>query len=152
MVCTSDFYLFFSYIQDKSYRLKIKLSASQILLTWLLRNTLGRLRLRCSSNCSSSNTYYSTSTACRGRSFLFQHRPIEGVVVLVIQSTEQNAEQLAKVHIVGSFFEPQSSAIVQVHGEFCWEALEATKLDKIIFQIRSTTLRDSTVKHLIQTW
>ncbi|RNA05858.1 hypothetical protein BpHYR1_033557 [Brachionus plicatilis] len=44
---------------------------------------------------------------------LLKHCPVKCVVVLVVQRSEQNAEQLAQVHVVGTFFEPQAAAIVQ---------------------------------------
>ena len=50
-------------------------------------------------------------------SLLLQHRPVEGVVVLVVEGAEEDSEELAQVHVVGAFLEPQPAAVVQVHGE-----------------------------------
>ena len=36
---------------------------------------------------------------------------------------EQDAEQLAKVHVVRGLFKAQTAAVVQIHGELCWETL-----------------------------
>ncbi len=60
----------------------------------------------------------------RGGRLLLQHGPVERVVVLVVERAEQDAEQLAKVHVVGRLFEPQAAAVVQVHGELGGETLE----------------------------
>lgn len=37
---------------------------------------------------------------------------------------EENTEQLAQVHVVWSLFEAQTTAVVQIHGKLCWEALK----------------------------
>lgn len=37
---------------------------------------------------------------------------------------EQNAEQLTQVHVVWSLLKAQATAVVQVHGKLCWEALQ----------------------------
>ena len=43
-----------------------------------------------------------------------------------LQAPEENAEQLTQVHVVRRLLEPQPTAVVQVHGELCWETLETT--------------------------
>lgn len=60
----------------------------------------------------------------RGRCLLLKHRPIECVVILMIQSSEQDTEQLSQVHIVWRFFKPQTSAVIQIHSEFGGITLE----------------------------
>ena len=55
---------------------------------------------------------------------LLQQRPVECVVVLVVESAEQNAEKLAQIHVVGRLVESQTAAVVQIHGEFGWETLQ----------------------------
>lgn len=42
---------------------------------------------------------------------------------------EQNAEQLTQVHVVWSLFKAQATAVVQVHGKLCWEALHTFTAD-----------------------
>ena len=59
-----------------------------------------------------------------GGSFLFQHGPIERVVVLVVQRTEKNAEQLSQIHVIGLLFEAQSTTVIQIHRKFCWKTLQ----------------------------
>ena len=58
---------------------------------------------------------------CSG--FLLQHRPVERVVVLVVERPEEDPVELAEVHVVRRLFEPQAAAVVEVHGELCGEAL-----------------------------
>ena len=48
---------------------------------------------------------------------LLQHGPVKDVIVLVVQSAEQNAKQLPEVHVIGCVGELQVAAVVQVHGE-----------------------------------
>ena len=42
----------------------------------------------------------------------------------MVECAEEDAKQLAQVHVVGCLFEPQSSAVVEVHGKLCWEPLD----------------------------
>jgi len=63
------------------------------------------------------------SSGRRLRRLLFQHRPVEGVVVLVVKGSEEDPEELPQVHVVWSFLEPEAPAIVEIHGELCGEAL-----------------------------
>ena len=35
----------------------------------------------------------------------------------MVEGAEEDPEQLPQVHVVGSLFEPQPAAVVQVHGE-----------------------------------
>jgi len=56
-------------------------------------------------------------------SLLLQHRPIEGVVILVIEGPKEDPEQLAKVHVVRSLLEPKTAAVVEVHGKLGGVAL-----------------------------
>ena len=58
---------------------------------------------------------------CSG--LLLQHRPVERVVVLVVERPEEDPVELAEVHVVWRLFEPQAAAVVEVHGELCGEAL-----------------------------
>ena len=58
---------------------------------------------------------------CSG--LLLQHRPVERVVVLVVERPEEDPVELAEVHVVRRLLEPQAAAIVEVHGELCGEAL-----------------------------
>ena len=55
--------------------------------------------------------------------FLFEHAPVKHVIILMVKRTEEYPEQLPQVHIVRSFFKTKTSAVVQVHGEFCGESL-----------------------------
>ena len=48
---------------------------------------------------------------------LFEDGPVEGVVVLVVQRAEKDAEQLSQIHIVGRLLETQAAAVVEIHGE-----------------------------------
>lgn len=75
------------------------------------------------------------TAASRVSCLLLQHGPVEHVVVLVVQRAEQNAEQLSQIHVVGRLLEPQSSAVVQVHGKLCWEPLRKTSSlsDPVVF-------------------
>lgn len=57
--------------------------------------TLGRCRLGRSSGCCSC-----------GCCLLLQHGPVKSVVILVMQSPEQYAEELSQVHVVWSFIKP----------------------------------------------
>ena len=54
---------------------------------------------------------------------LLQHRPVERVVVLVVERPEEDPVELAEVHVVWRLLEPQAAAVVEVHGELCGEAL-----------------------------
>ena len=54
---------------------------------------------------------------------LLEHRPVEGVVVLVVEGPEEDSEELAQVHVVWCLFEAQPAAVVEVHGKLCWETL-----------------------------
>ena len=54
---------------------------------------------------------------------LLQHRPVERVVVLVVERPEEDPVELAEVHVVRRLLEPQAAAVVEVHGELCGEAL-----------------------------
>jgi len=56
-----------------------------------------------------------------GRGLLLQHGPVEGVVVLVVQRAEKDPKELPEIHVVRSLFEPQTSAVVEIHRELCWE-------------------------------
>lgn len=63
--------------------------------------------------------------ARRVHRLLLHHGPVEGVVVLVVEGAEQDAEQLAQIHVVGRLVEPQAPAVVEVHGELRRETLRA---------------------------
>jgi len=52
-----------------------------------------------------------------GCSLLLQHGPVEGVVVLVVQGSEEDPEQLPEIHVVWSLFEAETAAVVEIHGE-----------------------------------
>ena len=54
---------------------------------------------------------------------LFQHGPVKDVVVDVVQRSEENAEQLTQVHVIGRLLKTQSATVVQVHRELGREAL-----------------------------
>lgn len=73
-------------------------------------------------------------------SFLFQHRPIESVVVLMVQRAKQDAEQLTQIHIIRRLVESQPAAIIQVHCEFGRESLkERRELGSyLLYNCRST--------------
>jgi hypothetical protein len=58
-----------------------------------------------------------------GGSFLFQHGPVKGVVILVVEGAEEDAEQLPEIHVVRGLLEPQAPAVVQIHGELGGETL-----------------------------
>jgi len=58
-----------------------------------------------------------------GSRLLFQHRPIESVVVLMIEGSKEDAEELAEVHVIRRLLEAQAAAVVKVHGELCRETL-----------------------------
>ena len=77
-----------------------------------------------------------------GGSFLFQHGPVKGVVILVVEGAEQDAEQLPEIHVVRSLLEPQASAVVKIHGE-----LGGKTLGKKEDLVRSRT--DSKLKTVI---
>ena len=55
---------------------------------------------------------------------LLEDSPVENIVILVIEGAEKDSEQLAEVHVIRSLFEPQPSAVVQIHGKFCRITLE----------------------------
>ena len=42
----------------------------------------------------------------------------------MVERAEEDAKQLAEIHVVGHLLEPQTSTVVQVHGKFCREPLE----------------------------
>lgn len=44
--------------------------------------------------------------------FLFQHGPVKCVVILVVQSPEEDAKQLAQIHVVWSLLKAQATAVV----------------------------------------
>ena len=50
---------------------------------------------------------------------LFEYCPIKDVVVLVVESSTQDSEQLAQVHIIWSFVEAETTTVVEVHCELC---------------------------------
>ena len=54
---------------------------------------------------------------------LLQHRPVERVIVLVVERPEEDPVELAEVHVVRRLLEPQTSAVVQIHGELGGETL-----------------------------
>ena len=70
-------------------------------------------------------------------SFLLQHCPVECVVILVVQSAEQDPEarirdcknlkwepeKLAQVHVVRRLLKAQAAAVVEIHRKLCWESL-----------------------------
>ena len=70
-------------------------------------------------------------------SFLLQHCPVECVVILVVQSAEQDPEarirdcknlkwepeKLAQVHVVRRLLKAQAAAVVEIHCKLCWESL-----------------------------
>ena len=58
---------------------------------------------------------------CSG--LLLEHRPVEGVVVLVVERPEEDSEELAQIHVVWRLFEAQPAAVVEIHGKLCWETL-----------------------------
>ena len=64
-----------------------------------------------------------------GGSLLLEHSPVKGVVILMMQSAEQNAEQLPQIHVVWSLIKTQSPAVVEIHGKLCWEALSTRNMD-----------------------
>lgn len=51
-------------------------------------------------------------------SLLLENGPIKDVVILMVQSAEQNSEQLAEVHVVRRFFKTEATAVVQIHSKF----------------------------------
>ena len=75
------------------------------------------------SGCADASDCLAGGSGCAARCrrlsrFLLQHGPVEGVVVLVVEGAEQDAEQLPQVHVVGALLEPEAAAVVEVHGEF----------------------------------
>ena len=68
-----------------------------------------------------------------GGSFLFQHGPVEGVVILVVEGAEQDAEQLPEIHVVRGLLEPQASAVVKIHGELGGETLRKYSVRQSIY-------------------
>jgi len=56
-----------------------------------------------------------------GCSLLLQHGPVEGVVVLVVQGSEEDPKQLPEIHVVWSLLEAETTAVVEIHGELGWE-------------------------------
>jgi hypothetical protein len=74
----------------------------------------------CSCNLTGSNSTLGSSCSCS----LFKHRPIKDVVVLLVQSSEQDSEKLSQVHVVRGFLESKSSTVVQIHcklGRETWQ-------------------------------
>lgn len=71
-----------------------------------------------------------------GGGLLLQHGPVEGVVVLVVEGAEEDPEQLTEIHVVGGLLEPQTSAVVQIHGELRWETLERSKFQFSLPMVR----------------
>merc|ERR1719193_1047113 len=67
---------------------------------------------------SSGATHSSTSS-----SLLLQHCPVEGVVILMVEGTEQDPEELSEIHVVWGLLKPQPAAVVEVHGKLCRESL-----------------------------
>ena len=37
----------------------------------------------------------------------------------MIESAEKDTEQLTQIHIIGTFFESKTAAVVEIHGKFC---------------------------------
>lgn len=64
-----------------------------------------------------------SSDSGAGSSFLFQHGPVEGVVILVVEGAEEDAEQLPEIHVVRGLLKPQASAVVKIHGELSGKTL-----------------------------
>jgi len=97
--------------------------------------SVGRARAR---NLGTRRSASHWTTAGRGRRrLLLEHRPVERVVVLVVEGAEQDAEQLAQVHVVGRLVKAQAAAVVQVHGELGREALRAhqpVRLETLLFK------------------
>jgi len=56
-----------------------------------------------------------------GGRLLLQHGPVEGVVVLVVQGSEEDPKQLPEIHVVWSLLEAETTAVVEIHGELGWE-------------------------------
>lgn len=52
---------------------------------------------------------------------LFQRGPVEEVIKLMPQGTEQNTEELAEVHVVGRLVKAETTTVVKVHRKFRWE-------------------------------
>ena len=61
--------------------------------------------------------------AGRGGSLLLEQCPVKGVVVLVIESAEEDTEELTEVHVVGCLLKPQPPTVVQIHCKLRWETL-----------------------------
>jgi len=59
----------------------------------------------------------SASHGSTGCSLLLQHRPVEGVVVLVVEGAEEDPEELPEIHVVGSLLEAETAAVVEIHRE-----------------------------------
>lgn len=53
----------------------------------------------------------------RGGGLLFEDCPIEDVVVLVAEGSEEDAKQLAQVDVVRALLKTQRSTVVKVHGK-----------------------------------
>ena len=69
-----------------------------------------------------------SSDSGAGGSFLFQHGPVEGVVVLVVEGAEEDAEQLPEIHVVRGLLKPQAPAVVKIHGELGGKTLRKEKI------------------------
>ena len=48
----------------------------------------------------------------------------------MVERAEEDAKQLAEIHVVGHLLEPQTSTVVQVHGKFCREPLEKSERER----------------------
>ena len=59
---------------------------------------------------------------------MLEHGPVKRIVILVVECAEQDTEQLSQVHVVWGLVKAKPSAVVQVHGKFCWKALHGKKL------------------------
>lgn len=59
---------------------------------------------------------------------MLEHGPVESVIILMVERAEEDAEQLTQVHVVWGLIKAEPSAVVQVHGEFCWEALHGQNI------------------------
>ena len=54
----------------------------------------------------------------------------------VVKVAEEDAEELAQVHVVGRLFEAQPAAVVQVHGELGRKALESTRNKSHVIEVK----------------
>jgi hypothetical protein len=53
--------------------------------------------------------------------YKFKHIPVKHVVVGKALSVEQGPEHLSQIVVVGPFFKPQGSAVIQICGEFSFK-------------------------------